>query len=44
MPVCEKIARMKYTDESVREETFAQISADMDAQFTKLMEEAVSDE
>ena len=44
MPVCEKIARMKYTDESVREETFSQIGADMDAQFTALMEEAVTDE
>ena len=44
MSVCEKIARMKYTDEAVREETFSQIDADMDAQFTALMEEAVTDE
>ncbi|MBO4870293.1 MAG: V-type ATP synthase subunit A, partial [Clostridia bacterium] len=44
MPVCEKIARMKFIDEAVREDTFAQIGADIDAQFTKLMEEAVTDE
>ena len=44
MPICEKIARMKYTEESVREETFAQITNDCDAQYTKLMEEAVADE
>ena len=44
MPVCEKIARMKFIDEGEREDTFAQIGADIDAQFTKLMEEAVTDE
>lgn len=44
MPVCEKIARMKFIDEQVREQTFTDIANDMDAQFTSLMEEAVSDE
>ena len=44
MPVVERIARMKYTDETEREETFASIANDCDAQYTKLMEEAVADE
>ena len=44
MPVVERIARMKYTDEAEREETFASIANDCDAQYTKLMEEAVADE
>ncbi len=44
MPVCERIARMKFTDESEREKVFAEIADECDAQYTKLMEEAVSDE
>ncbi|MBO4422623.1 MAG: V-type ATP synthase subunit A [Clostridia bacterium] len=44
MAVCEKIARMKFTDEAVREETFAEIANDCDMQYTALMEEAVVDE
>ena len=44
MPVCERIARMKFTEEAEREQTFAEISADIDAQYTSLMEEAVADE
>jgi V/A-type H+-transporting ATPase subunit A len=44
MPVCEKIARMKFIEESVREDAFAEISNDIDTQYTSLMEEAVADE
>ena len=44
MPVCEKIARMKFIEENVREDAFAEISNDIDTQYTSLMEEAVADE
>ena len=44
MPVCERIARMKFIDENDREQTFSDIANDMDTQFTSLMEEAVADE
>ena len=44
MPVCEKIARMKFAEEDTREETFADIANDCDVQYTALMEEAVVDE
>ncbi|MBQ3870573.1 MAG: V-type ATP synthase subunit A, partial [Clostridia bacterium] len=44
MKVCERIARMKYIEESEKEEVFASISDDCDKQFTEMVEEASADE
>ena len=44
MKVCERIARMKYTEEAEKDEVFASINDDCDKQFTEMVEEASADE